>query len=94
MVYRDHTFDIENMQCTMRHLFLDLSRNDGENGSIAGSGNRRVSGNIDLPQLWRKGALRAELQGKEGEQQQQQIYWSQRQAEEQGDFQGEDRIQG
>jgi len=39
MMYRDPTFDIEQMQSTMRHLYLDdLSRNSGAKGKIAGRG--------------------------------------------------------
>ena len=39
MMYRDPTFDIEQMQSTMRHLFLDdLPRNDAAMGAIAGRG--------------------------------------------------------
>ena len=39
ITYRDPTFDIDQMQTTMRHLHLgDLSRNDGAKGAIAGRG--------------------------------------------------------
>ncbi|CAN0475070.1 unnamed protein product, partial [Laminaria digitata] len=37
MMYRDPTFDIEQMQTTMRHLYLDdLSRNGGVKVKLAG----------------------------------------------------------
>ena len=39
MMYRDSTFDIDQMQSTMRHLCLDyLSRNNGAKGGIPGRG--------------------------------------------------------
>ena len=36
VMYRDPTFDVEQIQSTMRHRFLDLSRSDGEKGVVAG----------------------------------------------------------
>lgn len=39
MMHRDPTFDIEQMQSAMPHLYLDnLSRVDGTKGGIAGRG--------------------------------------------------------
>ncbi|CAN0181136.1 unnamed protein product, partial [Laminaria digitata] len=39
MMYRDPSFDIDQMQSTMRHLYLDdLSRNSVVKGKIAGRG--------------------------------------------------------
>ena len=39
MMHRDPTFDIEYMQSTIHHVFIeDLSRNDGAMGAIAGRG--------------------------------------------------------
>ncbi|CAN0596200.1 unnamed protein product, partial [Laminaria digitata] len=45
MMYRNPTFDIEQMQTTMRHLYLDdLSRNGGAKGKIAGRGVAMAAG--------------------------------------------------
>ena len=39
MIYHDHTFEMEQMQSTMRHLFLDdMSRNNRATGGIASRG--------------------------------------------------------
>ena len=86
---------LEQMQSTMRHLFLgDMSRNDGAMGAIAGRYiAMKVKTSTCHTTVARRGALCAERQRQEGEQQQQ-VYWSQRHAEEKGVLQGQDRIQG
>lgn len=39
VMYRDPTVNIDEMQSTLRHLYLDeLARNDGEKGAVAGGG--------------------------------------------------------
>ena len=38
MVYRDSSFDIDHMQTTMRHMFLDQQSRNGTKGRIAGRG--------------------------------------------------------
>ena len=38
MMYRDSSFDIDQMQTTMRHMFLDQQSRDGTKGRIAGRG--------------------------------------------------------
>ena len=51
MMYRGPTFDIEQMQSTMRDVISDdLSRDDGAKGAIDCRGIAMTSGNIDLPQ--------------------------------------------
>ena len=38
MMYRDSSFDIDEMQTTMRHMFLDQQSRNGSKGRIAGCG--------------------------------------------------------
>ena len=38
MMYRDSSFDIDQIQTTMRHMFLDQQSRNGTEGRIAGGG--------------------------------------------------------
>lgn len=80
MMYRDPTFDTDQIQTTMRHLYLDyLSRSNSAKGKIAG---RRVAMTAET-------SSSCSYCGKEGHstrncwktRRQQQIYWIQRQAQ-------------
>ena len=64
-MYRDLTFHIEQMQSTMRHLFLDLSRNDGALGAIAGRGIAMTVKTSTCHNCGKKGHYARNCKGKE-----------------------------
>ena len=58
MMYRDPTFDIDQMQSTMRYLYLDdLSRSNGAKGKIAGRGIAISAGTRTCPHCGQDGHL-------------------------------------
>ena len=58
MIYRDPAFDIDQMQSTMHHLFLDeLSRSNGAKGKIAGCGVAMTAKQTTCPHFGQDGHL-------------------------------------
>ena len=56
MMYRDPSFDVDQMQTTMRHMFLDEQSRNGTKGRIAGRGSvmTAVTSEQDIICYWRK----------------------------------------